>query len=135
MDLLGSILGSMDKPPSASEKEKKLAKGSIYIYNYKEGTVGYFQLIAKYPLQQSRQSKRKKKNSKGGKEIHSKLKYVHVYHWLYPCSIKVCACSYSVIDIPSVKIVLCETQCLHILEFNRSKSRLQSFSMILKRDD
>ena len=97
--------------------------------------MGYFQLIAKYPLQQSRQSKRKKKNSKGGKEIHSKLKYVHVYHWLYPCSIKVCACSYSVIDIPSMKIVLYETQCLHILEFNRSKSRLQSFSMILKRDD
>ena len=29
MDLLGSILGSMDKPPSASEKEKKLAKGTI----------------------------------------------------------------------------------------------------------
>ena len=28
MDLLGSILGSMDKPPSASEKERKLAKGS-----------------------------------------------------------------------------------------------------------
>jgi hypothetical protein len=31
MDLLGSILGSMDKPPSASEKEKKLAKGSTII--------------------------------------------------------------------------------------------------------
>lgn len=29
MDLLGSILGSMDKPPSASEKERKLAKGSV----------------------------------------------------------------------------------------------------------
>ena len=27
MDLLGSILGSMEKPPSASEKEKKMAKG------------------------------------------------------------------------------------------------------------
>ena len=29
MDLLGSILGSMDKPPSASEKERKLAKGKL----------------------------------------------------------------------------------------------------------
>ena len=29
MDLLGSILGSMDKPPSASEKERKLAKGRL----------------------------------------------------------------------------------------------------------
>ena len=29
MDLLGSILGSMDKPPSASEKEKKIAKGKF----------------------------------------------------------------------------------------------------------
>ena len=27
MDLLGSIMGSMDKPPTASEREKKMKKG------------------------------------------------------------------------------------------------------------
>ena len=27
MDLLGSIMGSMDKPPTASEREKKMQKG------------------------------------------------------------------------------------------------------------
>jgi len=28
MDLLGSILGSMDKPPTPNEKEKRIAKGT-----------------------------------------------------------------------------------------------------------
>lgn len=29
MDLLGSILNSMDKPPSMSEKDRKMAKGEM----------------------------------------------------------------------------------------------------------
>lgn len=37
MDLLDSILGSMDKPPSLSEKEKEKAKGTC---QYKELSQG-----------------------------------------------------------------------------------------------
>ena len=33
MDLLGSILSNMDKPPTASEREKKAAKGEGEIYS------------------------------------------------------------------------------------------------------
>ena len=40
MDLLDSILGSMDKPPSVSEKEKESAKSRLHFLSVQSHLVG-----------------------------------------------------------------------------------------------
>ncbi len=60
MDLLGSILGSMDKPPSASEREKKLTQGiktlvsSCIISNYPHSALKKEQEVAERKSQKER---------------------------------------------------------------------------------
>lgn len=54
MDLLGSIIDSMDKPPSLSEKEK-LARKSIFINNLN------IELLNKYALFSERKEEFEKK--------------------------------------------------------------------------
>lgn len=44
MDLLGSIMNSMDKPPAASDKQKALVKSQLQVNLYCQSLYNYFLL-------------------------------------------------------------------------------------------